>query len=136
MNNICEHNYCCIVNIYKFMKKCWLLMWTVLWQCEHVWTTVLLSLWQCEQYMWSMSHSAPHHHRHDGHCHVCREHRRSHMFGPIGHIIPSHVQTWINTQLLPFDSIEAIAKVCNSIFNSPRPLIRESELLPFNCINC
>ncbi|WAQ94955.1 NOSTN-like protein [Mya arenaria] len=54
--------------------------------------------------------SPAHHHKHEGHCQTCREQRKSHMFGPIGVVIPNNLQTWINSQLLPFDNIEAIAQ--------------------------
>lgn len=36
------------------------------------------------------------------------------MFGRMGRVIPDHVQTWINSQMLPCTNLETIAKVCIS----------------------
>lgn len=51
-------------------------------------------------------------HRNCGRCHKCKEQRRSYMFGKMGLVIPDNIQTWITSQLLPYDSMETIAKVC------------------------
>lgn len=51
-------------------------------------------------------------HKYCGRCQKCREQRKSFVFGRMGCVIPDNVQTWITSQLLPYDSMETVAKVC------------------------